>query len=126
MADLPGDVDLGGLLSQMQQLQESVARAEAAATARHVTGTAAGGAVTVTASGELSFDAVTIDASVVDPADVAMLEDLVLAAVRDAAAKLLAMRREAMGDVVQSALEGLFGPGGVPVGGEPGLLELPE
>jgi len=126
VADLPDDVELGGLLAQMQQLQASVARAEAEASARHVVGTAAGGAVSVRASGELSFDSVEIDPSVVDPSDVALLEDLVLAAVRDAAAKLTAMRREAMGGAVQSALEGLFAAGVEPPEDPPGPGELPE
>lgn len=132
MTSFPGGGELGELIVQMQHLQQSVAQAETAASARSVEGTAAGGAVRVRASGEFSFDAVTIEASVVDPADIALLEDLVLAAVRDAVAKLSAVRREAMGDAVQSALAGLLGASAwedgddVPATGEPGAPELPS
>ncbi|MDA8290552.1 MAG: YbaB/EbfC family nucleoid-associated protein [Actinomycetota bacterium] len=108
----PEGEGLGELLAQMHDLQETLALAEAEAGSQRVVGTAAGGAVRVTASGELSFDSVEIDPSVVDPSDVALLEDLVLAAVRDAAAQLVAVRREAMGSVVQRALSGLLTPDG--------------
>ncbi|MCU1493945.1 MAG: hypothetical protein JWO62_1709 [Acidimicrobiaceae bacterium] len=101
--------ELGELLAQMQQLQETVAQAEAAASSRLVEGSAADGAVRVRVSGEFSFDSVTIDPSIVDPTDVSLLEDLVLAAVRDAVARLSEVRRETMGEAVQSALAGLLG-----------------
>ena len=67
--------DLGGLLDSFQQVQ--------AAREAVYEGTAGGGAVVVRASGDLQFEAVTIEADVVDPSDVAMLEDLVLAALHD-------------------------------------------
>ncbi len=109
MTSFSEDGELGELLAQMQQLQASVAQAEAAANLRTVEGSAAGGAVRVRASGEFSFDSVTIDPSVVDPSDVALLEDLVLVAVRDAVTRLTAVRRAAMGAVVNDALAGMLG-----------------
>ncbi len=115
------DGGLGELLAQMQSLQHHLAEAEASASAREVEGSAGGGAVRVRAAGEISFTSVSIDPSVVDPADVALLEDLVLAAVRDAAAKLLEQRRAAMGAAVNEALGDLLsalpadtGPGELP------------
>jgi DNA-binding YbaB/EbfC family protein len=109
VTSFPDGGELGELLAQMQQLQETVAQAEAAAGSQTVEGTAAGGAVRVQVSGDFSFDAVRIDPAVVDPTDVSLLEDLVLAAIRDAVTRLTEVRRAAMGDVVGSALAGLFG-----------------
>ena len=102
------------LLSQMGMLQQHLSAAEATIGHEVVEGSAGGGAVVVRASGELSFDAVRIDPAVLDEGDVSVLEDLVLAAVRDAAAKLQAVRREAMGAAVSGALGGLFGALGDP------------
>ena len=97
------------LLSQMGMLQQQLSDAEERIGHEAVEGSAGGGAVVVRASGELSFDAVRIDPAVVEAGDVAVLEDLVLAAVRDAASKLAQVRREAMGAAVSGALGGLFG-----------------
>lgn len=109
MTSFPDDGELGALLAQMQQLQESVAQAQASAGAQVVEGSSAGGAVRVAVSGEFDFESVAIDPSVVDPEDVSLLEDLVLAALHDAVARLNAARREAMGDIVSGALAGLLG-----------------
>jgi len=100
---------VGDLLAQMQELQQRLADAEAVAGAGGVEGTSGGGAVRIRASGDFSFTSVEIDPAVVDPGDVQLLEDLVLAAIRDATAKLADVRRKAMGTAVSSALEGLLG-----------------
>lgn len=97
------------LLSQMGMLQQQLSQAEERIGRQAVEGTAGGGAVVIRASGELSFDSVRIDPAVVEAGDVSVLEDLVLAAVRDAATKLGELRREAMGVAVSGALGGLFG-----------------
>jgi DNA-binding YbaB/EbfC family protein len=101
--------DLSGLLSAMQQLQSEFAAAEAGAAARQVQGSAGSGAVTVSVSGEFSFDKISIDPAVVDVEDLTVLEDLVLAAVRDSVNKLLEARKAAMGDALENALGGLLG-----------------
>jgi hypothetical protein len=106
---LPANDDLGGLLGAMSQLQDQLKRAESDTNSRKVTGTAAAGRVKVVVSGEYSFESVTIDPSVVDPNDLALLEDLLLAALRDATTQLKALRMQAMGGVVSEALGGLFG-----------------
>jgi hypothetical protein len=106
----PGD-DLNGLLGAMAQLQQQLARAETDANSRVVVGRSAQGKVTVEVSGEYSFDKITIDPSVVDLTDIALLEDLILAALRDATAQLKTVRTQAMGGAVSEALGGLFGSG---------------
>jgi DNA-binding YbaB/EbfC family protein len=107
---LPFEGDgLEDLLAQMQQLQASVEAAEEQASSHILEGTAAGGAIRIRVAGEFSFESVTIDPSVVNPTDVGLLEDLILAALRDAVTQLTAARRAAMGDVVHHALAGLLG-----------------
>jgi nucleoid-associated protein EbfC len=66
--------------SQMSQVQEDLDRQE-------VTASSGGGMVTVTVDGKGQVKSVSIDPTVVDPADVEMLEDLVLAALSEAQKK---------------------------------------
>ena len=108
---LTPDDNLGDLLGAMSQLREQLTNAQALADARLITGSAAGGRVQIEVSGEFSFDKVSIDPSVVDVNDLALLEDLVLAALRDCATRLKAARTQAMGGAVSEALSGLFGSG---------------
>ncbi|HJR25600.1 MAG TPA: YbaB/EbfC family nucleoid-associated protein [Acidimicrobiales bacterium] len=94
--DLTGGTDgdaLGGLLAEAQKLME----AQAAAADREVEGVAGGGVVRIRTTGTGQALQVTIAPEVVDPSDVAMLEDLVLAALHDVNARLLEIQREALG-----------------------------
>jgi DNA-binding protein YbaB len=77
--------------------------------APEVVGSSGGGAVRVHARGDLEFTAVEIDPAVVDPADVTVLEDLVLAAVRDAAEQLRRAAAANLGEMMGGALSGLSG-----------------
>ena len=95
--------DMGGLLQQAQAMQEQLLAAQAQAAEQVVEGQSGGGAVKVRVTGGLDFQAVTIDPSAVDPDDVGMLEDLVLAAVNDAVAKA----QEASQAATSQALGGL-------------------
>lgn len=95
--------DLGDLLAKAQ---EALA-AQAAAAQREVEGVAGGGAVRIRASGTGEVLAVSIAREAVDPDDVAMLEDLVLAALHDVNAQLREIQRDAMGSL--SGLDDLFG-----------------
>ena len=96
---------LGGLLQQAQQMME----AQQAASEREIEGVAGGGVVRVRTTGTGQVLGVTIDPEVVDPTDVAMLEDLVVAALHDMNAKLLEIQREAMGPL--AGLGDVFGAG---------------
>ena len=109
--------DLGGLLSQLGQVQQNLQQAQEAAAAQVVEGTAGGGAVKVRVTGGLEFQEVVIDRSVVDPEDVEMLQDLVLAAVRDAMDQASALTSNALG---QAGLGGAGG--GIDLGGALGGL----
>jgi hypothetical protein len=102
--------DLGSLLSQMQQMQQHLMDAQANAAATVVEGRSGGGAVKVTVTGSMVFESVTIEPAVVDPSDIEMLQDLVLAAVRDAVARANDLNSEALGGLgLGGGLEGLLG-----------------
>ena len=94
---------MGGLLEQAQKMME----AQQAASEREIEGVAGGGMVRVRTTGTGEVLGVSIDPQVVDPADVAMLEDLVLAALHDMNTKLLEIQREAMGPL--AGLGDIFG-----------------
>ncbi|MGH9064776.1 MAG: YbaB/EbfC family nucleoid-associated protein [Acidimicrobiales bacterium] len=111
-------LDLGGLLRQAQEFGEHLAEAEAALDDRQVEGSAGGGAVRITVSGSLEFRAVRIDPAAVDPTEVELLEDMVLAAINDAVAQAQDLRSEVLGDVAP----GLLGDDPPGLGGTPGLL----
>ena len=74
----------GNFAKMAQQMQADMARVEAELLELHVEGTAGGGAVKAVVTGKQELLSVTIDPAVVDPDDVEMLQDLVLAAVSEA------------------------------------------
>ena len=119
---LPG-FDLGSLFSQLGDMQRNLRDAQEEAAATEVEGTAGGGAVKVKVSGGLEFLQVKIDPSVVDPNDVEMLEDLVLAAIRDGMDQASSLATSAIGRAGLPSLGGLAGLGGG--GGLPGMPAIP-
>lgn len=85
--DAPDLAELGGLgdlMAQATQMQEQLLAAQAEVAEQVVQGQSGGGAVRVKVTGAMEFRSVTIDRSAVDPDDVEMLQDLVLAALHDA------------------------------------------
>ena len=105
--DEAGGFDLGELLKQAQAMQEQVMAAQASAAEHEVEGHAAGGVVKVTVTGTMEFRSIHIDPSVVDPADVEMLEDLVLAAIHDAVHQANAINQQAFGGLNLPGMPGL-------------------
>jgi len=89
--------DMSELLKQAQQMQEQLMSARDEASGREVEGQAGGGVVKMRITGGMEFRSVSIDPAAVDPDDVAMLEDLVLAAIHDAMAQAAKVNEEAMG-----------------------------
>lgn len=91
--DLGGPDALGGLLAQAQQMM--AAQAEAAE--QEVEGASGGGAVRIRATGTGVVVGVTIAPAAVEPLDLPMLEDLIVAALHDVDARVREIQRAAMG-----------------------------
>ncbi|MCP5029005.1 MAG: YbaB/EbfC family nucleoid-associated protein [Actinomycetia bacterium] len=104
-------------------MQEQFATAQNEAASTVITGKAGGGAVTIDVTGELDFQSVHIDPAAVDPDDVSMLEDLVLAALRDAADQLDEIQSGGMGGLDLGGLD-LGGMMAGLTGGEGGMPDL--
>ena len=74
----------GGLAGQLQEMQQQMLEAQEALGDKTVETSAGGGAVTVVMNGHQKLQSVTIDPEVLDPEDVEMLQDLIVAAVNEA------------------------------------------
>jgi DNA-binding YbaB/EbfC family protein len=101
------------LMKQAQKMQRDMLEAQAELAEAEVTGSAGGGLVSATVSGNGDLRSVTIDPSVVDPDDVETLQDLVVAAVRDASRAAQELAGERMAPLTQG-LGGLGGGLGLP------------
>ena len=108
MSDQSG-FDLGGLLEQAQAMQQQMAEAQEAQANIVVEGTAGGGMVAVEMTGAGEFRSVSIKPDAIADGDVEMVEDLVLAALRDAAAKVMEIQQQSMGDFEMPDIGGLGG-----------------
>jgi DNA-binding YbaB/EbfC family protein len=87
------------MLKQAQQLQQRLIQAQETLDQETVEASVGGGAVTVTASGKQKVLKITIDPAAVDPQDVPMLEDLVLAAVNEAMDKAQELASQRLGAI---------------------------
>jgi len=88
---------MGNLMKQAQQLQSKMLKLQEELGEKTVETSSGGGMVNVVANGKQQIVSIQIEKEVVDPDDVDMLEDLVLAAVNDALAKAQEMVSEKMG-----------------------------
>jgi DNA-binding YbaB/EbfC family protein len=92
-----GNLDMNALLQQAQAMQQQMVAAQEELAKAEVDGTVADGLVTVTVDGTGELVRVKIRADSFDPADTEDLEDLIVAAYRDARARSDAMARETFG-----------------------------
>lgn len=88
MAAMLGGLGLGSLMETAQQMQQQMAEAQSQLAQTEVEGSAGGGKVRVTITGDLQPVGVRLDPEVIDPDDAELLEDLILAAWRDAVAEV--------------------------------------
>lgn len=84
------------MMRQVKKMQEQMLKAQEELEKKEVEGTAGGGVVTVRANGHKKILGITIKPEAVDPDDVEMLQDLVLAAVNDALNKAEEMANKDM------------------------------
>lgn len=80
----PGGGNMNSMMRQAQKMQAELARAQEEVKQMTFEASSGGGMVKVVATGEMEIESIVIDPEAVDPEDVEMLEDLVLAAVNEA------------------------------------------
>ncbi|NLL06636.1 MAG: YbaB/EbfC family nucleoid-associated protein [Clostridiaceae bacterium] len=105
-----GGGNMGNLVKQAQKMQKDMEKLQEELKDKTVEASAGGGAITVVASGRKEIKEITIKPEVVDPDDVEMLQDLILAAVNEAIRKA--------DDMVNSEMNKITGG----LGGIPGLF----
>ncbi|MBU1055117.1 MAG: YbaB/EbfC family nucleoid-associated protein [Proteobacteria bacterium] len=88
---------MGNMMKQAQKLQAGMAKMQEELALKTVEATAGGGMIKVQANGKQQVLSITIEKEVVDPDDVEMLQDLILAAVNDALLKSQEMVSQEMG-----------------------------
>lgn len=110
----PGGFDFGSLLEAAGAMQQQLAEAQEEAADTQVDGVAGGGAVRIVADGAGNFSSVTIDPAAVDPDDVELLQDLILAALHDVTRRVAELQQQSLGDLgdlLGGGLGDLFGGG---------------
>lgn len=105
-----GQPNMQQLIKQAQKMQQQMAKAQEELAETEIVGTSGGGLVAVTVTGTGEVVRVKIDPRAVDPEDVETLEDLVLAALNNAADKTHALAQQTMGPLA-AGLGGGLGQG---------------
>ncbi|MDD7718353.1 MAG: YbaB/EbfC family nucleoid-associated protein [Eubacteriaceae bacterium] len=104
-----GGANMQKQLQQVQAMQRQMETMQAEIEEKEITTTAGGGAVSVTANGKREIVNLTIDKEVVDPDDVEMLQDLVMAAVNEAMRQIDELSNSEMGKITGGLnIPGLF------------------
>jgi DNA-binding YbaB/EbfC family protein len=123
---MPQPPNLGALLQQAQKMQEEMMAAQEKLKDERVEASAGGGMVKVVMTGDLELKSLEIDPDAVDPEDVEMLQDMVMAAVNEAMRQAMDLQSKAtgMGGMDPSAAMDMLGGlgglgGGLPGGGPP-------
>ncbi len=103
-------VNMMKLMKQASAMQKNMEKMQEDLAQKSVSFSSGGGMVTAVARGDMTIEGIEIDPKVVDPGDVEMLQDLVLAAVDGALKAAKEMANEEMGKITG----GMLGPGGMP------------
>jgi hypothetical protein len=99
--------NFGNMMKQAQKMQAEMARVQEELKDERVEASVGGGMVKVVMTGDMSVESVTIDPEAVDPEDVAMLQDMVTAAVNEA----VRMAQEVSDQKMSQATGGMNMPG---------------
>lgn len=95
------------LMKQVQQMQQQIQKIQDELAVTMVEGTAGGGAVTVTVNGQRDVQSIVLKPEVVDPEDVEMLQDLILAAINDAVRAANELQEQRLGPLAKG-MPGMF------------------
>jgi DNA-binding YbaB/EbfC family protein len=106
MGGLP---NMSGMMKQIQKMQEKMAQVQEGLETKTVSAEAGGGMVRVTANGKQHIVKIQIDREVVNPQDVEMLEDLVLAAINKALDEAAAMAQRELSQATSGMLPSIPG-----------------
>ena len=105
---MPGGAK-GGLAGQLQALQQQMVETQEALGEKTVEVSSGGGVVSVVMTGHYKLESITIDPEVVDPEDVEMLQDLIVAAINEAVEAAQNLAADEMGDLTGGLnIPGLF------------------
>ncbi|MCB8941343.1 MAG: YbaB/EbfC family nucleoid-associated protein [Ardenticatenaceae bacterium] len=102
----------GGLMNQMQQMQEQMANAQSALENETITVTAGGGAISIVITGHQRVQSITVDPDLLNPDDAEMLQDMLTAGVNSAIEQsqaLAAQRMEGITGGLGGGLNDLLG-----------------
>ena len=94
---MKGIPDMGKLMKQAQQFQNKISKLQEELGHRTIEASSGGGMVSVVVNGQQEVLSVKIDPEVIDPEDIEMLQDLIMAAVNDGMSKAKEMVNEEMG-----------------------------
>jgi len=94
---VPGN--MGNMMKQVQQMQKTMEKKQGEIELQEFEATAGGGAIKVTANGKKVITAIELNADIVDPDDIEMLQDLIIVAVNDAISSAEKAMSDAMGDM---------------------------
>jgi DNA-binding YbaB/EbfC family protein len=108
---MPQPPNMQQLLKQAQKMQQEMMAAQESLKDEVVEATAGGGMVTVKVTGDLEIKSITIDPQAVDPDDVELLQDMVLAAVNEALRSAQELASSKLGGIAGGGLGGLGLPG---------------
>jgi DNA-binding YbaB/EbfC family protein len=108
---MKGMPNMGQIMKQAQKFQSKMGKLQEELGEKTVEASAGGGMVSVVANGKQELISIKIDREVVDPEDVEMLEDLVMAAANDALTQARDMMNDGMGELTK----------GMNIPGMPGL-----
>jgi DNA-binding YbaB/EbfC family protein len=108
---MPPQPNMQQLLKQAQKMQEDMLAAQESLKDEEVQASAGGGMVTVTVTGDLIVKAITVDPQAVDPEDVELLQDMVLAAVNEGLRAAQELAAGKMGGITGGLGGGLGLPG---------------
>jgi DNA-binding YbaB/EbfC family protein len=92
-------MDMKKMMKQAQRMQAELAKAQEEVAFIEAEGTAGGGVVKVTATGDASIKSISIDPAAVDPEDTEMLEDLILTACNEALSNAQAQANDRMSSI---------------------------